>query len=42
MDMDRDTEKKFRPYTVLQLNKDGSSTPYAAVSAREISYQEKP
>jgi hypothetical protein len=36
-----DTNRKYRPYQVLQLNKDGSSTPYAAVSANKTIYMEK-
>jgi hypothetical protein len=35
-----DTNGNFRPYQVVQLNKDGSSTPYAKVSANII-YWEK-
>jgi hypothetical protein len=35
-----DTNGNFRPYQVLQLNKDGSSTPYASVSARNTVYLE--
>jgi hypothetical protein len=35
-----DTNGSFRPYQVLQLNKDGSSTPYATVSARNTIYLE--
>jgi hypothetical protein len=36
-----DTNRKYRPYQVLQLNKDGSSTPYATVSASNTVYMEK-
>lgn len=36
-----DTNRKYRPYQVLQLNKDGSSTPYAEVSASKTVYLEK-
>lgn len=36
-----DTNRKFRPYQVLQLNKGGSSTPYATVSASHTMYMEK-
>jgi hypothetical protein len=33
-----DTNGNFRPYQVLQLNNDGSSTPYAKVSASKTMY----
>lgn len=36
-----DTDRQFRPYQVLQLNKDGSSTPYAKVSSSKTIYLEK-
>ncbi|MFT6389458.1 MAG: hypothetical protein ACJAUP_002851 [Cellvibrionaceae bacterium] len=36
-----ETDKKFRSYEILQLNKDGASTPYARVSSSEIDYLNK-
>jgi len=36
-----ETDSQFRPYEVRQLNKDGSSTPYAKVSASKTIYVEK-
>lgn len=36
-----DSDRAFRPYQVLQLNNDGSSTPYAKVSASKTIYLEK-
>jgi hypothetical protein len=33
-----ETDSQFRPYQVRQLNKDGSSTPYAKVSASKTVY----
>jgi hypothetical protein len=35
-----DTHRSFRPYDVLVLNKDGSSTPYARISADKTIYLE--
>jgi hypothetical protein len=36
-----DTDQAFRPYKVLRLNKDGSSTPYARVAPDNITYEGK-
>lgn len=36
-----DTDRSFRAYQVVQLNQDGSSTPYATVSASNTIYVEK-
>ena len=36
-----DINANFRPYQVVQLNKDGSSTPYAKVSANKTIYWDK-
>ncbi|MGS2716877.1 DUF411 domain-containing protein [Eionea flava] len=36
-----DTNRPYRAYQVLQLNQDGSSTPYANVSANNTTYLEK-
>lgn len=36
-----DTNRPYRAYQVLQLNQDGSSTPYANVSASNTTYLEK-
>lgn len=36
-----DTDRPFRAYQVVQLNQDGSSTPYATVSASNTIYLEK-
>ncbi|MEM5528584.1 DUF411 domain-containing protein [Gammaproteobacteria bacterium AS21] len=33
-----ETNKAFKAYQVLLLNKDGSSTPYASVSAQQVTY----
>lgn len=36
-----DVSGNYRPYQVLKINKDGSSTAYARVSVNEITYLEK-